>query len=91
MYKRQGYYCGDQGYCTPEVGQTSGCTDSDGSDYYNAGHVTGYFDSVYGTYDDYCPDDGHVVEYTCSALSNEVVAQQITCPAGCSAGACYMP
>jgi hypothetical protein len=86
-----GYYCGDIGYCTPETGQTSACTDSDGSDYYDAGHATGYFESVYGTYDDYCPDDGHVVEYTCSYTSNEVVAQQISCPAGCEAGACYMP
>jgi hypothetical protein len=84
-----GYVCGQSLYCEKEG--SAACTDSDGSNYYTAGYATGYYESVYGTYDDYCLDTGHVVEYTCSAASNEVVATTISCPAGCSSGVCLVP
>ncbi len=85
-----GYVCGQSLYCQKEGGSTA-CTDSDGSNYYTAGHASGNYESVYGTYYDYCLDTGHVVEYTCAASANEVVATTITCPAGCVDGACLMP
>ncbi|NYZ74002.1 hypothetical protein H0O00_02580 [Candidatus Micrarchaeota archaeon] len=84
----EGYYCSDNRVCTRQPGQTSGCTDSDGSDYYTAGYTTGYYEEIYGTYDDYCSDQSHVVEYTCAATANVISAQTVTCKMGCSSGAC---
>jgi len=79
-----GYYCNDNGYCAQE-----GCWDSDGADYYTAGTATGSYQGDYGSYDDYCSDDWHLVEYICAAGTSGVASAEITCPYRCLDGACY--
>jgi hypothetical protein len=86
-----GYVCGETGYCTVEAS----CYDSDGSSYYTPnGYTYGYFDGILGTYYDYCTDYYHMVEYTCSAASGNVVSTPYTCAYGCADGGCiqyYQP
>lgn len=67
------------------------CEDEeDGPDYYAQGTATGEYNGDYGTYTDYCQDSRTVVDYYCQ-VNNEyspVLAGTVTCPNGCSGGAC---
>ncbi len=64
--------------------------DENGPDYYSPGSVTGEYLGDYGTYEDYCQDSRTVVDYYCT-VNNEyapVESGTVTCPNGCSGGAC---
>jgi len=78
-----------QGVCESKTDYM--CSDSEnGPSYYTPGHATGVYDGTYGTWNDYCEDSNHVVDYYC-AINNEylpVYSAMVTCPYGCGNGAC---
>ncbi|MCP4647098.1 MAG: hypothetical protein GY852_05080 [bacterium] len=86
--------CCPGGICYMEFCQAESsnlCEDEEnGPDYNSPGSATGDYEGIYGTYADYCMDDNTVVDYYCT-VNNEYVpieAGIVTCPSGCSGGAC---
>ncbi len=67
------------------------CSDSEnGPDYHSAGSASGEHEGIYEAYSDYCLDSKTVVDYYCQ-VNNEyspVLAASVSCPNGCSEGAC---
>ncbi len=93
-YTAQGMPCCPGGFCYMEFCQAETnhlCTDQEnGPDYYSPGSATGDYNGDYGTYVDYCINENTVVDYYCT-VNNEyapIEAGMVTCPQGCSSGAC---
>ena len=90
-----GSSCCSTGYCysgTCKQKTKYLCEDTEtGPDYYSPGSATGVFKGVYGTYTDYCLTSASgVVDYYCevNGENSEIQTAQVTCPNGCSGGAC---
>jgi hypothetical protein len=93
-YSGAGLSCCEDSYCIYGMCKEKVdylCEDTEGyPDYYSLGSATGEYEGVYGTYVDYCQDSRTAVDYYCQ-MNDEyspVLMGTITCPNGCSGGAC---
>jgi len=89
-----GVRCCPGGYCymgTCKEQTMHFCSDSEnGPNYYSAGSASGEYEGEYGAYGDSCLDSETALDYYCQ-VNNEyspVLAASVTCPKGCSGGAC---
>jgi hypothetical protein len=93
-YSGAGLSCCDDSYCLYGICKEKIdylCEDTeDYPDYYNVGSATGEYEGVYGTYTDYCQDERTAVDYYCEVNDeySPVLTGTVTCPNGCSGGAC---
>jgi hypothetical protein len=69
--------------CATTQPPLSGCVDSDGLNYFNAGYIT----VNAGRYEDYCHTDGQrLIEYKC--LNGALATDTVACQNECENGAC---